>query len=435
MSLGLLSAYSSSDEDDDDEDKTPLGSSNKPVVETTPSPHNCDNISLEQITSVAGPYTHKEDDNRLGPSAAGGAGPDSQAARSQPSYSNPAVRSSKGYGLYEDQGHHSSRPQEEHHPYEKVDFFIPERNQRIPGKYLRPPGPAPAEVEQQTVQGHQDDPCGELLPGMGTREFKKLKGAVWKDITTTGGSVSQPVTDIQFNTPLKNYQVVASPIEAEDQQKDLQKDQQKDQQKEYTEDDYYNYYLYQYYQYYATQGSSGDNGSDLSDQFSAWFSQHGVGGPPCPPGGRGTFSYPHEGGGPSYLPGYSQGYSGPLGGPKETGHFKQKTFEELQEQDRQLDKFFSSAPNEYTMMRAAFKSTYRGTKTYRENNKDFNPNHFNQLTKGAKGVKNMFPKVKSAVPDRDRYVPEKDLPENLEPKSNKQKKKEAWRAKMKSMIN
>lgn len=57
------------------------------------------------------------------------------------------------------------------------------------------------------------------------------------------------------------------------------------------------------------------------------------------------------------------------------------------------------------------------------------------VCKGAKGVKNMFPKVKSAVPDRDRYVPEKDLPENLEPKSNKQKKKEAWRAKMKSMIN
>ena len=28
-----------------------------------------------------------------------------------------------GYGLYEDQGHHSSRPQEEHHPYEKVRFY------------------------------------------------------------------------------------------------------------------------------------------------------------------------------------------------------------------------------------------------------------------------------------------------------------------------
>ena len=54
-----------------------------------------------------------------------------------------------------------------------------------------------------------------------------------------------------FYSPL--VQVVASPIEAEDQQKDLQNDQQKDQQKEYTEDDYYNYYLYQYYQYYATQ--------------------------------------------------------------------------------------------------------------------------------------------------------------------------------------
>ena len=46
------------------------------------------------------PAAALEDDNRLGPSAAGGAGPDSQAARSQPSYSNPAVRSSKGDGTY-----------------------------------------------------------------------------------------------------------------------------------------------------------------------------------------------------------------------------------------------------------------------------------------------------------------------------------------------
>ena len=87
------------------------------------------------------------------------------------------------------------------------------------------------------------------------------------------------------------------------------------------------------------------------------------------------------------------------------------------------------------MQRAAFKSTFRGTKTYRENNKDFNPAHFNQLTKGAKKIRKMFLQSGSVMTDKERYIPEKDLPENREPKSNKQLKREAWKSKMKVMIN
>ena len=47
---------------------------------------------------------------------------------------------------------------------------------------------------------------------------------------------------------------------------------------------------------------------------------------------------------------------------------------------------------------------------------------------GAKAMKSAFPrqKVDPSIKDHDAYVDEKDLPENQDPKSMKQRKKDKW---------
>ena len=67
---------------------------------------------------------------------------------------------------------------------------------------------------------------------------------------------------------------------------------------------------------------------------------------------------------------------------------------------------------------------------YRMRNGDaaYNSKHFNGLSSGAKAFKELYPhqKVDKSIVDKDAYVDEKDLPENQDPKSMKQRKKDKW---------
>ena len=98
--------------------------------------------------------------------------------------------------------------------------------------------------------------------------------------------------------------------------------------------------------------------------------------------------------------------------------------------DRELDNYFKTGPaNEYNTQRDAFKSSFRGTRMYRmRNGESYNAKHFSQLSMGAKAMKSAFPrqKVDPSIKDHDAYVDEKDLPENQDPKSMKQRKKDKW---------
>merc|ERR1712126_721926 len=119
---------------------------------------------------------------------------------------------------------------------------------------------------------------------------------------------------------------------------------------------------------------------------------------------------------------------GPAGGQPAQPQLRQKTFEKLLEQDRQLEAYFSSEPpNAYNTQRDAFKSSFRGTRRYRMlNGGNYNAKHFNQPSSGAKKFSVMYPKQKSVIEDKDAYVADKDLPENQDIKSNKQRKKDKW---------
>ena len=96
-----------------------------------------------------------------------------------------------------------------------------------------------------------------------------------------------------------------------------------------------------------------------------------------------------------------------------------------------MDNYFKTGPaNEYNTQRDAFKSSFRGTRMYRMRNGEgaYNAKHFSQLSQGAKDMKSAFPrqKVDPSIKDHDAYVDEKDLPENQDPKSMKQRKKDKW---------
>ena len=74
-----------------------------------------------------------------------------------------------------------AKPSRPVNPYYDVDFYVPERKQRIPGKFLLPPeavfppGVEEKEEEEEVQPREQieGDPVDEVLPGMGTREFKR----------------------------------------------------------------------------------------------------------------------------------------------------------------------------------------------------------------------------------------------------------------------
>ena len=95
-----------------------------------------------------------------------------------------------------------------------------------------------------------------------------------------------------------------------------------------------------------------------------------------------------------------------------------------------MDNYFKTGPaNEYNTQRDAFKSSFRGTRMYRmRNGESYNAKHFSQLSMGAKAMKSAFPRqiVDPSIKDHDAYVDEKDLPENQDPKSMKQRKKDKW---------
>ena len=100
-------------------------------------------------------------------------------------------------------------------------------------------------------------------------------------------------------------------------------------------------------------------------------------------------------------------------------------------QDKQLEDYWKTGPaNEWNTQRDAFKSSFRGTRMYRMRNgdKNYNVKHFNGLSEGAKAFKALYPKQKvdKTIVDKDAYVDDKDLPENQDPKSQKQRKKDKW---------
>jgi hypothetical protein len=96
-----------------------------------------------------------------------------------------------------------------------------------------------------------------------------------------------------------------------------------------------------------------------------------------------------------------------------------------------VENYFKTGPaNEYNTQRDAFKSSFRGTRMYRMRNGEgpYNAKHFNGLSLGAKAMKDLYPRQKQSkdIVDHDAYVDEKDLPENQDPKSMKQRKKDKW---------
>ena len=96
--------------------------------------------------------------------------------------------------------------------------------------------------------------------------------------------------------------------------------------------------------------------------------------------------------------------SGSVLGP--TVEVRQNSFEELLDQDQQLEEYFKTGPaNEWNMQRGAFKSSFRGTRLYRMRNQDrgYNAKHLNQLSDGAKAFKALYPKQKidKSIVDHD----------------------------------
>ena len=56
-------------------------------------------------------------------------------------------------------------------PHHDVDFYIPSRNQRIPGKFLLPPQSSIQPANE--VEDEIESPIPEIIPGMGKREFMR----------------------------------------------------------------------------------------------------------------------------------------------------------------------------------------------------------------------------------------------------------------------
>merc|ERR1719510_858243 len=241
-----------------------------------------------------------------------------------------------------------------------------------------------------------------------------MKNAKWVDIVTEEvDQESKPEFD--YNTPL--------PFSATQEEGEAESSQE-------SESDYLSYVAE--YQNYLAASANLLAGKEKSDQLAEEAAAEG---------GSSEAETPRiEGGGSGqlwdeymtkYQAWYSQyGATSGSAGPSssQTPTLKQKSFEELLEQDRQLEEYFNSAPaNEYNTQRDAFKSSFRGTRRYRMiNGTNYNPRHFNHLSSGAKKFAELYPKQKSVIVDKDAYIADKDLPENQDIKSNKQRKKDKW---------
>jgi len=234
---------------------------------------------------------------------------------------------------------------------------------------------------------HEDENVSKLdvpqLPGMSKRELKGLKSAVWKDIISEGITTHKKPVAIEQSANVAGTTEVSS------------EDQSSRGLEQYYE--YYQYHYNQYQLYLETCNKEGGYSEEVSKQYSQWLSD--------------LYNRIYYNSSNNFF----MNQTNPA--------FKQRSFEELQAQDRELERYFDSGQNTFSTMRAAHKSTFRGTRTYQENNKGYNPSHFNNLTPGAKRIRAMF---KEKIQDSS----------NIErpPKSNKQKKREAWRETMKSRI-
>jgi len=260
------------------------------------------------------------------------------------------------------------------------------------------------------------------LPAIGRREMEMLKTAQWTHITTEAINEDEK-TEFEYITPLP----FKLPGQGDEDEED--ESQVNPQPAEY---DYLSY-VAEYQNYLANsatllegQAKSQAEGANINETVTSALDPE--------------YTSPHMDEWSEYMQKYSEWYAqyGSQGAgvvaPATPTQIRQKSFEELVEQDRQLSEYFNSAPaNEYNSQRDAFKSSFRGTRMYRmrNGNDKYNPKHFNQLSQGAKAFAQLYPKQKSVFVDKDAYVADKDLPENQDPKSMKQRKKDKWFERMK----
>jgi len=286
-----------------------------------------------------------------------------------------------------------------------------------------PPPPPPPSLPAQPL-GPLPNPLKhkkpkQRLPAIGRREMELLKTAQWTHITTEEVEEGEK-KEFEYNTPLPFNITGQGGDEEEDESVVVPQPAEYD----------YVSYVAEYQNYLANSASLLEGQAKSQAEGSS-----------APPSALDPdYRSPHSDEWNEYMQKYSEWYAqygsqaAGVAAPATPTVIRQKTFEELVEQDRQLAAYFESAPaNEYNSQRDAFKSSFRGTRMYRmrNGNDKYNPKHFNQLSQGAKAFAQMYPKQKSVFVDKDAYVADKDLPENQDPKSLKQRKKDKWFERMK----
>ena len=301
------------------------------------------------------------------------------------------------------------------------------------GLSLPPPPPPPSESLEplpNPMKKVSTKPKQKSIPGMSKKEMElMMKNAKWTDIVTEEVT-EEDKSDFEYNTPLP-FSREQQPVEAPDDSGAGPCNPSASSQPEY---DYLSYVAE--YQNYMAQSAALMEGQERAKQLAQEAAAAGGGeGGDGAAGGDNVDSQYWSGSGQvwdEYMTKYSAWYNqygaGTAGAQPVQPQLRQKTFEELLEQDRQLEAYFSSEPpNEYNTQRDAFKSSFRGTRRYRMlNGGNYNAKHFNSLSSGAKKFAEMYPKQKSVFEDKDAYVADKDLPENQDIKSNKQRKKDKW---------
>lgn len=300
---------------------------------------------------------------------------------------------------------------------------------------LPPPPPPPSEIPEVLPNPMRDikPKKKKLPPGMSKKEAAMLENAKWLDIITEDAPEDGQKPEFEYNTPLPFSRERQTESQTDEESGAAGTTHAMTSQPEY---DYLSYVAE--YQNYMAHSAALMEGQERARQLAAQAaasgdSGAGEAGPSVNDTGQASNSQLWE----EYMTKYAQWYaqygaggSSGSGAPSQPAQpqLRQKTFEELLEQDRQLDAYFNSEPpNEYNTQRDAFKSSFRGTRRYRMlNGGNYNARHFNQLSSGAKKFSEMYPKQKSVIEDKDAYVADKDLPENQDIKSNKQRKKDKW---------
>jgi len=296
---------------------------------------------------------------------------------------------------------------------------------------LSMPPPPPPEVLPNPLKPKKSKQ--KLFPAIGRREMELLKTAEWTHITTSDNPVDKQ--EFEYNTPLP-----FNSTEPDGSEEMFEEDAAPPDVPQPAEFDYVSYVAE--YQNYLANSAALLEGQKKSQEAAEASSSSGGESSSASTSALDNPEYKssqmdewNE-----YMQKYSEWYAqygGQAAGvsaPAAPTQIRQKSFEELVEQDRQLKAYFESAPaNEYNSQRDAFKSSFRGTRMYRMRNgtDKFNPKHFNQLSLGAKTFSQLYPKQKSVFVDKDAYVADKDLPENQDPKSMKQRKKDKWFERMK----